>query len=175
MKLKAALQKGKGIDEKWHVRKDGSRFWASGLVFPLKDEKGDVQGFTKVARDLTEKKKYEKERLELLQELDLEKKKLKDIFERAPTFMALLHGKDHVFEMVNAAYYQLVGHRNIIGKPVAQALPEVVEQGFIQQLNKTLLHNFRQRLRHGFTNNISVSYKLIVCSINHFKYMIFPM
>ncbi len=63
---------------------------------------------------------------------------LTEVFEQAPAFMAVLSGKDHVFEMVNRAYSQLVGHRDIIGKPLRVALPEVVEQGFIELLNEVL-------------------------------------
>jgi PAS domain S-box-containing protein len=63
---------------------------------------------------------------------------LVDIFERAPAFMAILYGKNHVFEMVNTAYYQLVGHRDIIGKSVIAAIPEVKDQGYIELLDTVL-------------------------------------
>jgi PAS domain S-box-containing protein len=58
------------------------------------------------------------------------------LFDQAPGFMALLRGADHVFELVNPAYMQLVGHRDILGKPVAEALPEAAEQGFIRILDE---------------------------------------
>jgi PAS domain S-box-containing protein len=80
----------------------------------------------------------EAERKILLQELEAEKRKLVDVFERAPAFMAILRGKSHIFEMVNSAYYQLVGHRDIIGKSVIEAIPEVKEQGFIELLDTVL-------------------------------------
>jgi PAS domain S-box-containing protein len=82
--------------------------------------------------------RYEEERKALLQELEAEKRKLVDIFERAPAFVAILRGKNHIFEMVNSAYYQLVGHRDIIGKSVIEAIPEVKEQGFIEILDTVL-------------------------------------
>jgi PAS domain S-box-containing protein len=65
-----------------------------------------------------------------------ERARLNDIFMRAPAFMATVRGPRHVFEMANPPYYQLVGHRDILGKPVAEALPEVVEQGFIGLLDQ---------------------------------------
>lgn len=55
--------------------------------------------------------------------------------EQSPTSIATLRGPDHIFEMANPAYYQLVGHRDIIGKPVREAVPEVIEQGFIDLLD----------------------------------------
>src|SRR5690606_33329475 len=52
-----------------------------------------------------------------------------------PGFMALLSGPDHVFQAINAAYLQLTGHRNLIGKNVREALPEAEGQGFIGLLD----------------------------------------
>src|SRR5688572_29172372 len=54
-----ALMNGRAVDERFHVRKDKSEFWASGLMFPLFDEHKQHVGFTKVMRDLTERKKAE--------------------------------------------------------------------------------------------------------------------
>ena len=54
-----ARTEGKAEDERWHLRKDGTRFWASGFVRPILDEEGDLLGFSKVARDLTELKRAE--------------------------------------------------------------------------------------------------------------------
>jgi PAS domain S-box-containing protein len=51
--MEAALQEGRGIDERWHLRKDGTRFWASGEMMPLRDEDGTVEGFIKILRDRT--------------------------------------------------------------------------------------------------------------------------
>ena len=51
--LEAALKKGRAEDERWHLRKDGSRFFASGVMQPLKD--GEIEGFVKIARDQTER------------------------------------------------------------------------------------------------------------------------
>lgn len=61
--------------------------------------------------------------------LDAERHQLQILFNQAPGFIAVLMGRNFVFEMVNEAYYQLVGHRPLIGKPVWEALPEVAGQG----------------------------------------------
>ena len=45
--------------DRWHVRKDGSQFWCSGVVTPLLDETGCLRGFAKIMRDLTQKKAAE--------------------------------------------------------------------------------------------------------------------
>ncbi|MBC8052571.1 MAG: PAS domain S-box protein [Sphingobacteriaceae bacterium] len=58
--LANALENGKAIDERYHVRKDKSVFWGSGLVFPLVDTLGTHRGFTKIMRNLEERKEAER-------------------------------------------------------------------------------------------------------------------
>jgi PAS domain S-box-containing protein len=62
--------------------------------------------------------------------LNNEREHLRSLFNQAPGFVAVLMGPKHVFEMVNEAYYQLVGHRELVGKAVWDALPEVAGQGY---------------------------------------------
>lgn len=63
--------------------------------------------------------------------------RIHELMKQAPAFIAILKGPDHIFDLCNPLYMQLVGpHRNIIGKSVAEALPEAVEQGFLTLLNK---------------------------------------
>ena len=51
--LKYALETGRAQDSRWHRRKDGSRFWANGLLMLLRDEQGAARGFAKIMRDDT--------------------------------------------------------------------------------------------------------------------------
>ncbi|MCY1043493.1 response regulator [Corallococcus sp. bb12-1] len=67
--------------------------------------------------------------------LDGERRHLRRLFEVAPGFMCSLKGPEHVFELVNHAYLQLVGHRDLLNKPVREALPEVAGQGFFELLD----------------------------------------
>ncbi len=55
--LKTAVDTGKFEDEGWRVRKDGSRFWASVVLDVVRDSEGKLLGFTKITRDLTDRKK----------------------------------------------------------------------------------------------------------------------
>ncbi|WP_166395720.1 PAS domain S-box protein [Rubrobacter marinus] len=57
--LEKAAEEGRAEDERWYLRKDGSRVWASGFVRPIRDESGDLRGFAKVARDITHRKETE--------------------------------------------------------------------------------------------------------------------
>jgi PAS domain S-box-containing protein len=54
--MAAALQNGRGSDERWHLRKDDKRFWANGEMLPLKNQAGIVEGFVKILRDRTEQR-----------------------------------------------------------------------------------------------------------------------
>lgn len=57
------------------------------------------------------------------------------MFEQAPSFMCILRGPDHRFELANPAYRRLVGHRNVLGRTVAEALPDAAAQGFVELLD----------------------------------------
>ncbi len=65
-----------------------------------------------------------------------ERDRLRNLFQRAPGFMCVLRGPDHVFEFMNEAYLQLVGHRDLTGLPVSEALPEIASQGFFELLDE---------------------------------------
>lgn len=58
------------------------------------------------------------------------------LFTQAPGFMCILTGPDHIFEFANPRYFDLLDHRDIIGKTVRDALPEVEQQGFVDLLDK---------------------------------------
>jgi PAS domain S-box-containing protein len=54
--LRTARDEGKFEDEGWRVRKDGSQFWASVVIDPLRDDSGNLIGFAKITRDITDRK-----------------------------------------------------------------------------------------------------------------------
>lgn len=62
--------------------------------------------------------------------------RLTAMFDQAPGFMALLRGPDHVFDLANPAYRRLVGSRELIGKMVAEALPDADRQGYVTLLDQ---------------------------------------
>jgi PAS domain S-box-containing protein len=73
---------------------------------------------------------------EALTNLDLDQSRLAAIFLQAPAFIATLRGPAHVFEMANPKYEQLIGNRDILGKSVREALPELEGQGFYELLDE---------------------------------------
>lgn len=69
-----ARSKGRGIDERWHVRKGGQRFWASGEMMPMRENNGNTFGFVKILRDKTMQRETEVHQSALFELAD----KLKD-------------------------------------------------------------------------------------------------
>ncbi len=66
----------------------------------------------------------------------IEHPRLASVFMQSPAFICTLRGPEHVFELANPLYYQLVGNREILGKPVREALPEIAGQGFFELLDQ---------------------------------------
>lgn len=67
--MQTALETGHALDERWHQRQDGSRFWASGFMHTLRDKTGTLQGFVKIVRDYTERREQQQHIEELNERL----------------------------------------------------------------------------------------------------------
>jgi PAS domain S-box-containing protein len=65
-----------------------------------------------------------------------ERERLRQLFQQAPGIMAMLRGPEHVFELANDAYSELIGRRSVLGKTVRDALPELQGQGFYELLDE---------------------------------------
>lgn len=110
---------------------------------PLRDPEDRVYGMIAAAVDITEQVNARRaveaasvERERLLQEVKAGRERLRGLFENAPAFVCILRGPDHVFEMVNPLFQRLVGSgRQLVGLPVRQGMPEMVDQGFIGLLD----------------------------------------
>lgn len=96
---------------------------------PLRDEAGNVGGVLCGCNEITAQVFAERARVD---ELD----RLQVLFSHSPSFLALLREPDHIYELVNPSYLQLIGHRDVIGKPVRDAVPEVEAQGYIALLDQ---------------------------------------
>jgi PAS domain S-box-containing protein len=77
--LEVATKNGRLEDEGWRVRKDGSRFWANVIITPVRNSAGDLLGFTKVTRDVTERMVAQKSLEESKQRLQESEKSLRDL------------------------------------------------------------------------------------------------
>ncbi len=96
---------------------------------PVRGLDGQVSGVLVTCTETTNKRLAE-------ESLRRELTRLSELFQQAPAFFTLLRGPDHVFERMNPSYKRLMGSRDLIGKTVLEAVPEVKEQGFIDILDR---------------------------------------
>ncbi|RYG75144.1 PAS domain S-box protein [bacterium] len=85
--------------------------------------------------DISARKKAEEEAERWLKQLVSERSKFEYLFSRSPAFVATLYGPQHTFDLVNPAYFKLMGERDVIGKPVREAVPDIEGQGFFELLD----------------------------------------
>lgn len=74
-----------------------------------------------------------------LDRLELEHGLLDSLFTHAPIAVAILRGRDHVFALTNPYFSKLVGGRQVVGKPLRVALPEVADQGLLADLERCVV------------------------------------
>jgi len=103
--------------------------WFRFSYSPVRDEDGTVAGMYCACVEMTGEVLAERYR-------EQENQRLMTLFEQAPGILAVLRGPDHVFEITNASYLQLIGRRELIGKSAREALPEVAGQGFFELLDQ---------------------------------------
>ena len=100
--MRQALDTGRGDDDRWHVRKDGTRFWVSGVMTPLRDEGGGLRGFAKIMRDRTEWWHAEQARLE-------GEGRFRTAFAHASVGMAVTDAEGRFLD-ANPAYCEITGY-----------------------------------------------------------------
>ena len=112
--------------------------WFTFSLSPVRDESGDIVAFLNVATETTQRVLADRATREARAAAERAERQLREVFAQAPAFVAVLRGPQHVFEFANDAYVRLIGDRDILGKPVGVALPEVAAQGFVELLNRVL-------------------------------------
>lgn len=89
-KIKTALKEGRVAESRWHVRKDGSLFYAYGVIFPLKGKDDELLGFVKILKDLTEKRKSEEAVQKYIKELEELNAHLEELNTHKESILAIL-------------------------------------------------------------------------------------
>jgi signal transduction histidine kinase len=102
---------------------------------PIRDESGAVGGVFVTIFDVTTEVRTRAERDRALAEARSERTRLYEVFMQAPAAIAVLEGEGHVFTVANDRYRELVGGRDVVGKPILEALPEIAGQGFVELLD----------------------------------------
>jgi PAS domain S-box-containing protein len=135
-------REGRFEEESWRQRKDGSRFWANVVITALRGPSGEITGYAKVTRDLTSRREREQHERALAQEqlarsvAEEERSRLLTLLRQVPAIVNVLRGPELVFELVHPNAARLFGGRDVAGKPILVALPEVQDQPYVAQLRR---------------------------------------
>ncbi|MEO6744188.1 MAG: CheR family methyltransferase [Caldimonas sp.] len=151
---RTALETGRAGDDRFHLRKDGSRFWASGVMMSMRDDAGAAIGFVKILRDQTEARRtqeaLERSQAQLLKasqeserarrEAELQKEHLAALFTQAPAPICILRGADYRVEFANDHMCQLWGHNSddVLGRPLFDAVPSMRVQVLRDLLDRVM-------------------------------------
>ncbi|WP_246191892.1 ATP-binding protein [Pseudoxanthomonas gei] len=125
------------------LNRDGQarQLWLDLDYSPVLDETGEAIGVLAIVVETTERVNAERVKA-------ADRQRLAQLFEQAPSFMAVLRGPEHVFELTNPAYQQLIGHRQVIGQSVKDAMSDAAEQGYVQVLDEVFRTGIAYRA-HG--------------------------
>ncbi|HEY8382513.1 MAG TPA: PAS domain S-box protein [Microvirga sp.] len=114
--IAGALATGRASDERWHMRQDGTVFYASGLLMPLRDEDGRVVGFLKILRDRTD-------RIQAEVELRISEERATALADALPLFVSYID-RDQRYQLVNKTYETWFGRARsaLLGRTVREVL-----------------------------------------------------
>ncbi|MDB5705102.1 MAG: hypothetical protein JWN66_2218 [Sphingomonas bacterium] len=107
-------------------RRDGRPFLVAVRINPVRDRQGKIVQHCASFVDLSGH----------IERVRRERDALHALYQHTPDFIATTEGPEHRFSFANDAYQQLVGNRGILGESVAEAMPELVAQGFIAVLDR---------------------------------------
>lgn len=132
--IEGVMQRGEST---WHedqlvpIYRDGvlEDVWWTYSYSPVREPDGTIRGTLVTCSETTGRVIAERN-------LQYERERLLELFAQAPAFFAVLNGPEHVIEMANPLYMELVGDRQLVGRSVGEAIPEAQDQGYLRILDK---------------------------------------
>ena len=127
--LRLAAAEGSFEDEGWRVRKDGSRFWANVVTTALRDSNGAFKGFSKVVRDITDRKKAE----DALRESEERYR----IIAQTASDVIITIDQESIIEFVNSASEKVFGYApaELLGQNITVLMPERLREAHLYAFN----------------------------------------
>lgn len=132
LELKKAARDGRAEDMRWHLRKDDSLFYASGVTTALTDENGKAFGYAKIARDTTARKHME-------EALEKSNRRVVNILESITDAFFTLDNEWR-FNYLNKQAESLLqrSSEELLGKNIWEEFPEAVDSAFYKQYHKAV-------------------------------------
>jgi PAS domain S-box-containing protein len=117
-------------------RYDGQYRYMSVRGVPVLEPNGNVREWIGLHTDITDRKLVEQARDEALAAAEAARSELQRVFLLAPAGIATTRGSNHIIDTANPQYFQIIGHRPVLGKSVREAFPELEGQGFFELLDR---------------------------------------
>jgi len=134
--LRCAREDGRAEDERWHVRKDGSRFFCSGVTTPLRSDNGsgDLYGYAKIARDETARERQGKAREQALNREQAERCDAENAAALKDEFLAVMsHELRHPLNMIHINVELLSRMPELRGSPIFMRAAAIIRNAVVSQ------------------------------------------
>ena len=136
-RFKAAVAAGEAWEDTFPLRgADGQFRWFLSRARPLRNADGAITRWFGTNTDITEQRDAVAQRDAALAEARAAEQQMHRIFEQAPAAISTSHGPDHRIATANVQYRRLVGNREVIGRTMRDAFPELAGQGFLEMMDK---------------------------------------
>jgi PAS domain S-box-containing protein len=149
--LKVAKEVGRFEDEGWRIRKDGTQFWANVVITALRDADGELKGFSKVTRDLTERRESEENSRRLVEEEHARKsaEQILQSEQRFSRFMQHLPGLAWIKDVQGRYVYANAAAEKAFGTPRPDLYGKVDEEIFPPDTAAQFKENDQKALSNG--------------------------
>jgi PAS domain S-box-containing protein len=135
-RFKEAVRKGEPWEDTFPLRSaQGEYRWFLSRALPMRNESGRITRWFGTNTDVTEQRAAAVQRDEALAEAKATQRMMLTVFEQAPAAISVTEGPEHRFVSANALYRSIVGERPLVGYTLAEAMPEVAAQGFVELLD----------------------------------------